>query len=225
MTIISRRGSRSAISLVAATAATLTLAPAALAAPGAASTVPTNARDCVEAKLVWVNVDFNDSSKPSKGGCATDFTAGKSTGIDVLNSAAKNGGFEVKTSTGQFGEFIEGIDGVAPVWTEENLVYWGYFNGTVAEDGSITYKASDVGASSFKPAAGSVEAWSVGDGNQEISLKKLPAAATENDFSSENSAALGIAGAIAAILAVVGGVLAALHAGIFTVPGWENFKH
>lgn len=214
MTIFTRRGSRSAISLVAATAATLILAPAALAAPGSASTVPTNARDCVEAKLVWVNVDFDKDT--TKGGCATEFT----TGAKALESA----GFKLNVGTGNMAGFLLGIDDVTPNW-DETKTYWGSWNGTVNSDDSVNYTYYQVGAFESAPKAGSIEAWSVGDGTQQPSLQKLPAAAVDNNASSENKAVLGIAGAIAAILAVIGGVLAALHAGVFTVPGWENFKH
>lgn len=214
MTILSHRGSRSAISLVAATAATLTLAPAAFAAPGSSESVPTNARDCVETKLVWVNVDFDKDT--TKGGCATEFT----TGAKALESA----GFKLNVGAGNMEGFLLGIDGVIPDFGKTGT-YWGSWNGTVNDDDSVTYSYYEVGAFESKPEPGSIEAWSVGDGSQKPSLQKLPESATGNDFSSENKVALSIAGVIAAILAVAGGALAALHAGIFTIPGWENFKH
>lgn len=214
MTTNSRSGYRCALSLVAATAVAGALAPAAIAA----EELPTNPRECVDAKLVWVTVDFGkDSNKPSAGGCTDSFA----TGIEALKSV---NGLDVKTQDSEYGEFVESINGVKPVWSEDNPAYWSYFNGTVGEDYTVTYKASSVGASSFKPAPGSVEAWVVGDGELQPALQKLPQPQAPENSSADNGV-VGIIGAIAAILAVVGGVLAALHAGIFTIPGWENFKH
>lgn len=211
LTIISRRGTRSALSLLAATAATVTVAPAALAA---GSSTPTNARDCVEADLVWVSVDFDDST--NKGGCATEFGSG----AEALESA----GFTPNFGSGNKEGFLVGINDVIPVW-EETQTYWGSWYGTVAADGSIAYNYYQVGALQSEPKPGSIEAWSVGDGSQQPSLKQLPDASQEGpSSSSDKSLVTGIAAVIAAILAVAGGIFAAVNAGLVNIPGLANLR-
>ena len=192
---------RMATTLVAATATTLALIPAAQAAEY------TTARDCVDADNVWVYVDYGeDSDKDPTGACATEF----SNGFEALESA----GFEVTYSESDFGRFLTGIDGVTPTWTEENPIFWSYWNGTVAQDYTVTYESSMVGASISTPAAGSVEAWSVGDGAVAPALAQLPA--PDEVSSSVGSSEAGI---LSGLLGMLGGVFTALQSGLLSLLG------
>lgn len=186
MSTTSRRGSRSAALLLASAAASLTLAPASLAATPVSENSPTAARDCIENGNVWVNVDFSEAE--TEGGCATEF----STGAEALESA----GFKLNLGEGDMNGFVVGINDVIPVW-DETQTYWGSWNGTVNEDETITYEYYQVGAFESQPKPGTIEAWSVGDGNQQPNLQEILEA------SAGNTTLWLIAGAIATILAVV----------------------
>lgn len=207
---------RVATAVIATAAMSLALLPVAQAAD------VSTARACVDADNVWVHLDFGiESDKSPAGGCATEFTDG----LVALQSA----GFDVEYDEGGFGAFITGIEGVTPIW-EENQTYWSYWSGEVAEDYSVTYEYSQVGASSARPAPGSVEAWVVTDswGDEgEPSLIELPEPPVEEepevptppagDDVSGSSDNVEFFAVIAGILALVGGGLAAL----FSIPGFS----
>lgn len=195
---------RVATAILATAATSFALIPIAQAAEIA------TARACVDAENVWVQVDFGTASdQPAKGGCATDFTDG----LVALESA----GFDVDYIDSEYGAMLNGIEGVAPIWTEDNPVYWSYWTGDVAADYSVTYESYMVGASGSTPEAGTVEAWVAADGSVEPSLTELAAAPGEDNpsQSSGSSADTGIFAVIAGVLALLGGGLAAL----FTIPG------
>ena len=195
---------RVATALLATAATSFALLPVAQAAEIA------TARACVDAENVWVQVDFGtESDQPTKGGCATDFTDG----LVALESA----GFDVDYIDSEYGAMLTGIEGVAPIWTEDNPVYWSYWSGNVAADYTVAYESYMVGASGSTPEAGTVEAWVASDGSLQPSLTELVAAPAEDNpsQSSGSSADTGIFAVIAGILALVGGGLAAL----FTIPG------
>lgn len=195
---------RVATAIMATATTTLALIPIAQAAE------ITTARACVDADNVWVQVDFGtESDQPSKGGCATEFTDG----LTALESA----GFDVDYIDSEYGAMLQGIEGVAPVWTEDNPVYWSYWSGAVAADYSVNYEAYMVGASGSTPEAGSVEAWVAADGSVEPSLTDLPATSEDDEGISGSSENAGIFAVIAGILALLGGGLAAL----FTIPGFS----
>ncbi|WP_225213443.1 hypothetical protein [Corynebacterium gallinarum] len=195
---------RMATTLVAATATTLALLPAAQAAEF------TTARDCVDADNVWVYVEYGeDSDKEPTGACATEF----SNGFEALESA----GFEVTYSESDFGRFLTGIDGVAPTWTAENPVFWSYWNGTVAEDYSVAYESYMVGASISTPEAGTVEAWSVSDGSVAPALVQLPA-----PVEASSSVGSSQGGVLGGLLGRLGGIFAALQSGLFSILGLSS---
>ena len=206
LTITTRR---MATTLVAATATTLALLPAAQAAEF------TTARDCVDADNVWVYVEYGeDSDKEPTGACATEF----SNGFEALESA----GFEATYSESDFGRFITGIDGVAPTWTEETPFYWSYWNGTVAEDYTVAYESYMVGASISTPEAGTVEAWSVSDGSVAPALDQLPAPEPQPEPEpKEESSAAGSSegGILGRLLGMLGGAFATLQSWLLSIPG------
>lgn len=192
---------RMATAVVAATATTLALVPVASATDVGA------ARACVDADNVWVYVEYGeDSDKAPKGGCATDFT----TGLVAIESA----GFDVDIIDSTFGSYVESIDGVTPVWSEDNPVYWSYWTGAVADDYSVDYESYMVGASTSTPEAGSVEAWVVGDGSVAPALDQLPVPVEVS--SSVGSSGAGILGGL---LGMLGGVFAALQSGVLSLLG------
>lgn len=193
-----------ATTLVAATATTLALLPVAQAAEF------TTARDCVDADNVWVYVEYGeDSEKEPTGACATEF----GNGFEALESA----GFEVTYSESDFGRFLTGIDGVAPTWTEENPIFWSYWNGTVAQDYTVTYESSTVGASISTPEAGSVEAWSVSDGSVAPALTQLP-----EQVEASSSVGSSQGGVLGGLLGMLGGFFAALQSGLLSILGLSS---
>lgn len=190
-----------ATTLVAATATTLALIPAVQA------TEIAEARSCIDADNVWVYVEYGgDSTKDPKGACATEF----SNGLEALDSA----GFDITYSESDFGRFVTGIDGVAPVWSQESPLYWSYWDGAVADDYTVTYEAYMVGGSASVPEPGSVEAWSVGDGSVAPALTQLPEAA--KDGSAAGSSETGL---LAGLFGLLGGVFTALQSGLLAVLG------
>lgn len=199
---------RAATAVLATAVTTLALIPAAQAAD------TTTARACVDAANVWVQVDFGEA-KDSQGGCATDF----GTGLDALLSA----GFNVDYADSAYGAVINGIENVSPVWSKETPVYWSYWTGEVNADYSLSYESYMVGASGSTPEAGSVEAWVVGDGSQEPSLRQLDtpdisdtAASGSSDLLADNA---GLIAAIASVLALIGGGITVLFATPGVLPG------
>ena len=100
--------------LVALTATTAALNPAV----AQAAAVPSTAYECVKADKVWVEIETGDAAT-STGGCATEFA----TGIGALKSAANNASFGVDSTPSSYGEYVTGINGVSPVWSESNPVY------------------------------------------------------------------------------------------------------
>lgn len=202
----SPRGLRKAATLVALTASAAALTPAV----AQAAEVPTTASECVKADKVWVEIETGDAAT-STGGCATEFA----TGIDALKSAATNAGFSVDSLESSYGEYVTGINGVSPEWSESNPVYWSYFNGTVGDNGKVSWVYNATGASNSAPQAGSVEGWKVGDGKTVPALSTVaaPSAATGS------SSGFGVFGAFAALLALITGILATLgNPGIVILP-------
>lgn len=192
---------RMATAVVAATATTLALVPVAHATDVGA------ARACVDADNVWVYVEYGeDSDQAPKGGCATDFT----TGLVAIESA----GFDVDIIDSAFGAYVESIDGVTPVWSEDNPVFWSYWTGDVAADYSVDYETYMIGASTSAPEPGSVEAWVVGDGSVAPALDQLPVPV-------EVSSSVGSSGAsiLGGLLGMLGGVFAALQSGVLSLLG------
>lgn len=191
---------RLATAVVAATATTLALVPVANATDVGA------ARACVDADNVWVYVEYGeDADKAPKGGCATDFT----TGLVAIKSA----GFDVDIIDSTFGAYVESIDGVTPVWSEDNPVYWSYWTGAVADDYAVDYESYMVGASSSTPEAGSVEAWVASDGSTAPALDQLP---EPTRVPVAGSSEVGVFGGL---LGALGGVFASLRAGLLSVLG------
>lgn len=192
---------RMATAVVAATATTLVLGPAAQATDAA------SARACVDADNVWVYVEYGeDSGMSPRGGCATEFD----TGLQAVASA----GFDVEIIDSEFGAYLDSIDGVSPVWSETNPVYWSYWTGDIDPDYSVSYESYMIGASTSSPERGSVEAWVVGDGSVAPALEQLPVPVEVS--SSVGSSGAGILGGL---LGMLGGVFAALQSGLLSILG------
>lgn len=198
--------SRVAVTSLALIATTTTLAPAAHAQSSVRENL-VDSRQCVAAGNVWVYVEFGaDSEKDPEGGCAIEFTDG----LVALESA----GFAPETIDSEYGKMLTGINGVIPVW-EDNQTYWSYFTGDVAEDYSVSYDYSMVGASASQPKGGSVEAWVVGTGVERPALDTLP----ETPLVAGSSEQTGWITAIAGLLALIGSGVVALYQGLITIPG------
>nr|WP_231910849.1 hypothetical protein [Corynebacterium suranareeae] len=200
--------SRVALTSLAVAATTLSLSTAANAQSSDYGTFekPLDARECVDAGNVWVYVEYGaDVDKEPEGACATEFTDG----VVALESA----GFVLTWEEFPFGKMMTGINGVVPVW-EETETYWVYSTGEVADDYSVTYEYNSDGASDAHPEPGTVEAWVVGTGAETPALEVLPE--TPAPGSSENG---GWIAAIAGLLALIGGGIAALFQGLITIPG------
>ncbi|MDO4762113.1 MAG: hypothetical protein Q4A31_09365 [Corynebacterium sp.] len=163
----------------------------------------------MKANNVWVVVDDgNDTTKD--GGCVTKFD----NGIEALKSA----GFEITTKEHkQFGLILVGINGVVPNY-DVDKTFWAYWYREVNEDLTINYEFAQLGASSNKPKPGSVEGWVVGDGKTKPSLAKVVKPADK----SSSEKAVGPVAIVLGILALLGGIGAAIHAFLNNAMG--NFK-
>lgn len=188
--------------------AALTLGAALMTIPvTSAAAAVVNADDpaaatCLAKGNVWVVVDKSDG-KPALGDCAEKFSTGK--------EALESTDFDIEATDGQYGWFINGIEGVAPVWSEKEPYYWAFFPGTVAEDRSVTYTYSEVGVSDYKPAAGTVLGMVVSDGTQTPRFTAVPELPEETPT---NPSAGGVSGDSAAAIGVVIAIAIALVTGL-----------
>lgn len=148
-------------------AASLALSFVAIPTAHAESSTPIY--DCLDSGNVWVHVEYNgrpdrnEEVKESEGGCATEFGSG----LEALKSA----GFVAKGNGKEGAGFIDEINDVYVDFSDiSGLIdddainvcpFWSYSNGTVSDQGHISYTFSDTGAGESAPEPGTVEGWKV----------------------------------------------------------------
>ena len=129
-----------------ATLALLVLSLGWLGQPTArAEASPADAKACVEAQKVWVLVQYMDGR--TEGACADKF----GNGIEALESA----GFTLQTLGAGF---ICRINDQPERCSYYN-VFWSYWHKNQTAGGWGDWEFSNLGAPSYKPKAGSIEAW------------------------------------------------------------------
>jgi len=119
-----------------------------------------SAASCTTTSGVTVVVDFSPFGGQITKGCAPGAPA---TGLDAMTQA----GFSV-TGTQRYGDaFVCRIDGL-PTESQDPCVdtppadaYWAYFH---ALQGATSWTYSNLGAASYQPPPGSVDAWTFGSG-------------------------------------------------------------
>lgn len=140
-----------------------------VAIPTAQAESSTPIYDCLHAGNVWVHVEYNgrpdrnEEVKESEGGCATEFGSG----LEALKSA----GFAAKGNGKEGAGFIDEINDVyvdfsdISGWIDDDAInvcpFWSYWNGTVSDQGHISYTFSDTGAGESTPEPGTIEVWKV----------------------------------------------------------------
>ncbi|MDO4413100.1 leucine-rich repeat domain-containing protein [Cutibacterium sp.] len=130
--------------------------PMAIASFVPASAAPTTSYDdeaqkCINQNHVFVYAERDDGHVDT--GCASEF----SNGVEALKSA----GFDLGGTDygGDLGTFVDTINGY-PENPDMFYAYWGYFHAQPAgKDTEAKWEYSQLGASSYHPKPGSIEAW------------------------------------------------------------------